>query len=78
MGKTSKVVVCGTNNCGKTSILEQVIYGKVGVSYSLRYKTSWLNAFMEGSVKGWKLINFFAAALSVNIGGYLRGKYRYR
>lgn len=32
MGKTSKVVVCGTKKCGKTSILEQLIYGKVGVS----------------------------------------------
>jgi len=34
MGKTSKVVVFGTKKCGKTSILEQVIYGKLGVSYS--------------------------------------------
>ena len=32
MGKTSKVVVCGTKKCGKTSLLEQIIYGKVGVS----------------------------------------------
>lgn len=27
MGKTSKVVVCGMKGVGKTSILEQVIYG---------------------------------------------------
>ena len=32
MGKTSKVVVCGTKKCGKTSILEQAINGKLGVS----------------------------------------------
>ena len=32
MGKTSKVVVCGTKKCGKTSILEQLIYEKLGVS----------------------------------------------
>ena len=32
MGKMSKVVVCGTKKCGKTSLLEQIIYGKVGVS----------------------------------------------
>ena len=30
MGKTSKVVVCGAKKCGKTSILEQAIYGAVG------------------------------------------------
>lgn len=27
MGKTSKVVVCGMKGVGKTSVLEQVIYG---------------------------------------------------
>ena len=30
MGKTSKVVVCGAKKSGKTSILEQAIYGAVG------------------------------------------------
>lgn len=29
MGKTSKVVICGMKGAGKTSILEQVIYGNV-------------------------------------------------
>lgn len=29
MGKTSKVVICGMKGVGKTSILEQVIYGNV-------------------------------------------------
>lgn len=29
MGKTSKVVVCGMKGVGKTSILEQAIYGNV-------------------------------------------------
>lgn len=29
MGKTSKVVVCGMKGVGKTTILEQVIYGNV-------------------------------------------------
>ena len=32
MGKTSKVIVCGAKKSGKTSILEQAIYGNVGVS----------------------------------------------
>ncbi|XP_022905794.1 NF-kappa-B inhibitor-interacting Ras-like protein [Onthophagus taurus] len=32
MGKTSKVVVCGMKGVGKTSILEQVIYGNVSPS----------------------------------------------
>lgn len=31
MGKTSKVIVCGAKKCGKTTILEQAIYGQVGV-----------------------------------------------
>ncbi|XP_059088667.1 NF-kappa-B inhibitor-interacting Ras-like protein 2 [Tigriopus californicus] len=30
MGKTSKVIVCGAKKCGKTTILEQAIYGQVG------------------------------------------------
>jgi len=30
MGKTQKVVVCGTRGCGKTSILEKVIYDNNG------------------------------------------------
>lgn len=29
MGKTSKVVVCGMKGVGKTSMLEQAIYGNV-------------------------------------------------
>lgn len=29
MGKTAKVVVCGMKGVGKTTILEQVIYGHV-------------------------------------------------
>lgn len=29
MGKTSKVVICGMKGVGKTTILEQVIYGNV-------------------------------------------------
>lgn len=32
MGKISKVVICGTKKSGKTSLLEQAIYGKLGVS----------------------------------------------
>ena len=31
MGKTQKVVVCGSKGCGKTSILEKVIYDNNGV-----------------------------------------------
>ena len=31
MGKTQKVVVCGSRGCGKTSILEKVIYDNNGV-----------------------------------------------
>ena len=31
MGKTQKVVVCGARGCGKTSILEKVIYDNNGV-----------------------------------------------
>lgn len=30
MGKTSRVVVCGTKTCGKTSIIERAIYNKSG------------------------------------------------
>lgn len=30
MGKTSKVIVCGSKKCGKTAILEQALYGKLG------------------------------------------------
>ena len=30
MGKTQKVVVCGAKGCGKTSILEKVIYDNNG------------------------------------------------
>ena len=32
MGRTMKVVVCGARGCGKTSILEKVIYDNNGVS----------------------------------------------
>ena len=32
MGKTFRVVVCGTKFCGKTSIIEKAIYNKSGVS----------------------------------------------
>lgn len=32
MGKTFRVVVCGTKGSGKTSIIEKVIYNKSGVS----------------------------------------------
>ena len=31
MGKTFRVVVCGTKECGKTSIIEKAIYNKSGV-----------------------------------------------
>ena len=31
MGKTFRVVVCGTKECGKTSIIERAIYNKSGV-----------------------------------------------
>ena len=31
MGRTQKVVVCGARGCGKTSILEKVIYDNNGV-----------------------------------------------
>ena len=34
MGRTQKVVVCGARGCGKTSILEKVIYDNNGVSGS--------------------------------------------
>ena len=34
MGKPTKVVICGTKRCGKTSIVEQAIYGHFGVSFS--------------------------------------------
>ncbi|XP_076372978.1 NF-kappa-B inhibitor-interacting Ras-like protein 1 isoform X2 [Tachypleus tridentatus] len=30
-GKTSKVIVCGYRGCGKTSILEQLIYGNLNL-----------------------------------------------
>jgi len=30
MGKAAKVVICGTKQSGKTSIVEQAIYGKLG------------------------------------------------
>ena len=30
MGKTQKVVICGARGCGKTSILEKVIYDNNG------------------------------------------------
>ncbi len=30
MGKTFRVVVCGTKECGKTSIIERAIYNKAG------------------------------------------------
>ena len=33
MGKTFRVVVCGTKECGKTSIIERAIYNRSGVSY---------------------------------------------
>ena len=35
MGRTQKVVVCGARGCGKTSILEKVIYDNNGVSGSM-------------------------------------------
>ena len=35
MGKTQKVIVCGSKGCGKTSILEKAIYDNNGVSLSL-------------------------------------------
>ena len=38
MGKTSKVVVCGAKKCGKTSILEQAIYGTVGVNVNFFFR----------------------------------------
>jgi GTPase SAR1 family protein len=35
MGKTFRVVVIGTKECGKTSIIEKVVYNKDGVSCQL-------------------------------------------
>lgn len=29
MGKVGKVVICGMKGCGKTAILEQLIYGNI-------------------------------------------------
>lgn len=37
MGKTSKVVICGMKGVGKTTILEQVIYGNV-TKYTVCFK----------------------------------------
>ena len=36
MGKTFRVVVCGTKECGKTSLIERAIYNKAGVSHNLK------------------------------------------
>ena len=33
MGKTQKVIVCGSRGCGKTSILEKAIYDNNGVGF---------------------------------------------
>ena len=33
MGRTMKVIVTGARGCGKTSILEKVIYDNNGVSH---------------------------------------------
>jgi GTPase SAR1 family protein len=41
MGKISKVVICGTKKSGKTSLLEQAIYGKLGVR---RSSPKWVNS----------------------------------
>ena len=35
MGRTQKVVVCGARGCGKTSILEKVIYDNNGVRINI-------------------------------------------
>ena len=35
MGRTQKVVVCGARGCGKTSILEKVIYDNNGVRFNI-------------------------------------------
>ena len=35
MGRTMKVLVCGAKGCGKTSILEKVIYDNNGVRETL-------------------------------------------
>ena len=37
MGKTFRVVVCGTKECGKTSIIERAIYNRSGVRIDLPY-----------------------------------------
>ncbi|XP_076372963.1 NF-kappa-B inhibitor-interacting Ras-like protein 1 isoform X1 [Tachypleus tridentatus] len=34
-GKTSKVIVCGYRGCGKTSILEQLIYGNLNLENNI-------------------------------------------
>ncbi len=37
MGKTFKVVIIGTKKCGKTSIIEKIIYNKSGVRNLTRF-----------------------------------------
>ena len=43
MGKTQKVIVCGSRGCGKTSILEKVIYDNNGVRNLMQFDTLKLN-----------------------------------
>ena len=64
MGKTQKVVVCGARGCGKTSILEKVIYDNNGVG-SINF-LSFFNIY--------KILNF--VAIFFHIRRCLRCQYR--
>ena len=37
MGKTFRIVVCGTKESGKTSIIEKAIYNRSGVSLNFKF-----------------------------------------
>lgn len=68
MGKTSKVVICGMKGVGKTTILEQVIYGNVTektVCKILNQKPIFY-IFLDNTTSELDIINIFLGILSHN------------